>query len=302
MNIGISGANGQLGSAVLDDLKKGTAAHALIAISRSPKQPVSVPRSGDAAAAAELASLEWRIGDYDRPGTLPAAYAGLDRLLLIPSPELLPGRRAEQLNTAIDAAMKAGVGHIVLVSSTTAYETETPSNASTYWSSERHLIHHAPSWSILRMNYFAETFAQEAQIAAHTGVLNGLAENKAAFVSRDDLAAAAAGLLAGSVRRSAFYAITGDRSLTGAQRAEAVSRASGRPVTFAIVPEADMIAGFQAAGLPDIATNAILDIQRDFANGLFDIVTGDVERLSGRRPRSLASVLEEAFTSDTDMP
>ena len=37
--------------------------------------------------------------------------------------------------------------------------------------------------------------------------------------------------------------------------------------------------------------NAVASIQGDFAAGAFDILTGDVERLSGRAPKSLRDVL-----------
>jgi NAD(P)H dehydrogenase (quinone) len=55
----------------------------------------------------------------------------------------------------------------------------------------------APRWTILRMNYYAESFAQVASMSLGTGVVPGLGENRVAFVSRDDLAGAAAGILLG---------------------------------------------------------------------------------------------------------
>jgi NAD(P)H dehydrogenase (quinone) len=38
-----------------------------------------------------------------------------------------------------------------------------------------------------------------------------------------------------------------------------------------------------------------VSIQNDFANGAFDIVTGDVERLSGRASKPLREALSDAL-------
>jgi len=42
------------------------------------------------------------------------------------------------------------------------------------------------------MNFYAESFAQMALAALAQGVLTGLGQNRVAFISRDDVAAAAA--------------------------------------------------------------------------------------------------------------
>lgn len=292
MTIGISGASGQLGSGVLKELKTRHQSISITAITRSLQENLD---SSIDTENAEGVQLQWKHGDYNRPETLSDAYKGLDRLLLIPSPELEPGKRAVQLNAAIDAAIQAKVGHIVLVSSISAYETDEPSNALTYWLSEQHLMRHATSWSILRMSYFAETFAQEALMAADHGFITGLAESHVSFVSRDDLAAAAAGLLAGEARGSTIYHITGPKTWTGTQRAEAIARVSGRPVSFHVLSADALRGALDHRGVPPVAANAILDIHRDFSDGRFDLVSGDAEKLSGRPPRELEEILTATF-------
>ena len=63
------------------------------------------------------------------------------------------------------------------------------------------------------MNYYAEALAQEAQMSLGQGALTGLAENRVAFVSREDVAAAAAGLLATEGHEGAIYNATGPERL-----------------------------------------------------------------------------------------
>ncbi|MGB8295059.1 MAG: hypothetical protein WCG85_06495 [Polyangia bacterium] len=51
----------------------------------------------------------------------------------------------------------------------------------------------------------------------------------------------------------------------------------------------------QAAGLPPHIVEAVLAIQYVWAVGGFDVTTGDVERLSSKRPRDLVDVLAVVF-------
>jgi NAD(P)H dehydrogenase (quinone) len=138
---------------------------------------------------------------------------------------------------------------------------------------------------------------QEAQMSLGAGVLAGLGENRVAFVSRDDVAAAAAGILTGEGHLGAIYHATGPQRLTGAERAALVAEASGKPLALIALTEPALRGGLEQAGLPAVVVGAILSIQQRFVEGSFDIVTGDVERIAGRAPRALRDVLAGAFPS-----
>src|ERR1700681_400648 len=125
----------------------------------------------------------------------------------------------------------------------------------------------------------------------------GLAENRAAFVARDDVAAAAAGILMGEGHAGAIYNATGPERLSGAARAAVVAEITGRPFAFRILTEEQLRAGLAQAGLPAEAVNTVVGIQASFAAGAFDIVTGDVERLGGRRPKPLRDLLAQTLKS-----
>src|SRR5258705_11130809 len=101
MKIGVSGASGHLGRAVVSELLQRPGGHEVVAVTRTP-ETVSGPAQG-------------RFGDYNRPESLVQAYAGLDRLLIITTVDPEPGKRGAQNVAAIDAAVKAGVKHIVFM-------------------------------------------------------------------------------------------------------------------------------------------------------------------------------------------
>jgi NAD(P)H dehydrogenase (quinone) len=284
MKIGVSGASGHLGRAVISELMQRPGGHEVVAITRAPES-VSGAAQG-------------RFGDYNRPESLATAYVGLDRLLVIPTVDPEPGKRGMQNIAAIDAAAKAGVKHIVFMSAAGARQTEEPALSAPYWRGEQHLFATAaPAWTVLRMNFYAESFAQQAQAAVGQGVLTGLAENRVAFISRGDVAAAAAGILTGDGHAGAIYNATGPARLTGAERAALIAEITGQPLAFLVLTEEQLRTGLTKAGLPVGVVNTVLSIQRSFAEGAFDIVTGDVERLAGRPPKPLRDVLSAALKS-----
>src|SRR5439155_24912667 len=117
----------------------------------------------------------------------------------------------------------------------------------------QHLIAKAPAGTILGMNFYAESFVQLAKAALKQGVLTGLAENRAAFVARGDVAAAAAGILIGDGHAGAIYSATGPEALSGAERAALIAEITGRPLAFLAITEEQLRAGLTQAGLPPAA-------------------------------------------------
>jgi NAD(P)H dehydrogenase (quinone) len=283
MKIGVSGASGHLGKAVVSELLQRRGGHEVVGITRTPK---TIP-----------GSAQGRFADYNQLKSLAEAYAGLDRLLIITTIDPEPGKRGAQNVAAIDAAVKAGVKHICFMSAVGTRQEEEPARGASYWRGEQHLIATAPAWTILRMNFYAEAFVQLARAALGQGILAGLAENRAAFVARDDVAAAAAGILIGDGHAGAIYSATGPERLSGAERAGLIAEITGRPVAFRVITEEQLRAGLTKAGLPAGAVNTVVSIQASFAAGAFDILTGDIERLGGRPPKPLRDVLAGALKS-----
>src|SRR5260370_38371495 len=117
MKVRVSCASGHLGRAVVSELLQRADGHEVVAITRTP-ETVSRQAQG-------------RLGDYNRPESLAAAYAGLDRLLIIPTLE--PVKRAAQNVAAIDAAVTASVKHIVFMSIAGARPEEEPALSPSHW-------------------------------------------------------------------------------------------------------------------------------------------------------------------------
>src|SRR5258707_1441958 len=146
MKIGVSGASGHLGKAVVSELLQRSGDHEIVAISRTP-ETVSGPAEG-------------RFGDYDRPESPAKAYAGLDRLLIITTVAPEPGKRGAQNVAAIDAAVKGDVKHIVFMSGVGTRQEEEPARGASYWRSARALVPPAPARTRLPITLFSASFLQ----------------------------------------------------------------------------------------------------------------------------------------------
>src|SRR5678815_1514582 len=84
--LGITGASGQLGASVLRHLLARLQASEIVAVTRTPDKVTNAPGAG----------VRVRSGDFDDEGSLVSAFAGIDRLLLIPATDLVPGVRPRQ--------------------------------------------------------------------------------------------------------------------------------------------------------------------------------------------------------------
>nr|WP_249202391.1 NAD(P)H-binding protein [Gluconobacter kondonii] len=277
MKIGVSGASGQLGSAVVQALAETVAAENLVAISRTPNTD---------------RNYAGRLGDYDQSETLVAAYQGLDRLLLIPGADLRPGIRSRQMLAAVDAAAQAEVGHVFLLSATGTQREGESAVGAAYWHSEQALIKSAiPAWTILRMSYFSETLVEEVRMSLTAGGLAMLEDSRVSFVSRGDVAKAAAAALTSEDHEGAIYQLTGSEALRGEAVCRLVAQQIQRPFALNVMPAEVLRAGLLKAGLPDVVADAVVSMKARQARGAYDIVSGDIVRLTGGTPCSLAEIL-----------
>lgn len=105
MTIAIFGATGHLGGLVIDHL---------IARGADPGDILALGRNEERLAGLAARGLRTARVDLADPAELPAALAGVQKVLLISASD--PGARVAQHRAVIDAAAEAGVGHLAYTS------------------------------------------------------------------------------------------------------------------------------------------------------------------------------------------
>jgi len=287
MKTGISGAGGQLGAALVKHALARTSASDIVAITRNPAKLEKLSQKG----------VEVRAGDFNEPAGLAAAFRGIERLVIIPTADLQPGVRTRQQAAAIDAAVSVGVRHLIYISTVSARLAPDNVLFESHFATEQKLIASAAAWTILRMSVYTDTLLDAAKRAIASGSYAAVPGAPAAYVVREDIGAAAAGILTTPGHDGITYHATGPVSITQAEIADAIAKAAGKPIAFKEMTAAEQRAGMEAAGLPPSLVTGIVGFQAALREGAFDLVTGDVGRLSGKAAQSPFEFLSRALAA-----
>jgi NAD(P)H dehydrogenase (quinone) len=281
MTIAITGAAGHLGRLTAQLVLDRACSDEVVLVTRRPE---AIADLADAGATV-------RFGDFDEPASLPAAFAGVDRLLLI-SVDVL-GNRVAQHTAAIDAAAAAGVGHVLYTSGLNA-GSELPLVVShDHGATEQAIRDRGLRWTALRMGLYAESQVAAAARAVASGhLVHNNGDGATAYVSREDCAAAAAAALAGEGHEDRVYDVTGPELVTQAQVAALAAEISGRPVVPVAIDDEEATQNLMAVGLPADTAQAIASFGTAIREGVLEVLSSHVEDLTGRPPRSLRDVLE----------
>ncbi len=278
--IGVTGASGNLGRHVVQNLKAAGAKH-IVAISRNPDKLKDLAGPG----------VEFREGSFDDVAGLAAAFAGIERLLIISTDSL--HTRTEQQVAAADAAVKAGVKHIAYTGIVSPYP-DTSHDAlvpnSHFWT-EAKIATSGVDFSFLHNNLYSDYQIPAAKNAIATGTLyHATGAGRRAFITREDCAtAAAAALLSAEGKR--VYDIGGPEALSANELAALLTQISGKPVKAVNVPVEGLVGGLVGAGVPKEMAGVLGRFDTDAAKGYLGSVAGHFEALTGKKPRSLADFL-----------
>lgn len=257
--IAITGATGQLGHLVLQNLLKTTAASQIVAIVRNPAKAEALSQQG----------IVVRQADYTDEAAFTAALQGVDKLLLISSSEV--GQRTPQHRNVIHAAKAAGVKFIAYTSLLHADKSPLGLHVE-HVETEKMLADSGIPYALLRNGWYTENYLASAPPALEHGVFIGAAgDGKIASATRADYAEAAARVIAEEGHAGKVYELAGDEAWTLSELAAALSKQSGKNVVYQNLSEADFAAALKSVGLPAGLADMLADSDVGAAKGgLFD--------------------------------
>lgn len=257
--IAITGATGQLGQLVIEQLLNTVPANQIVAIVRNPAKAEALRQQG----------ITVRQGDYADESTMTSALKGVEKLLLISSSEV--GQRATQHQNVINAAKAAGVKFIAYTSLLHADKSPLGLHVE-HVATEKALAESGIPYALLRNGWYTENYLASAPSALEHGVFIGAAgEGKIASATRADYAAAAAKVISGDGHAGNVYELAGDHAWTLSELAAELSKQSGKNVTYQNMSEADFAAALKGVGLPAGLAEMLADSDVGASKGgLFD--------------------------------
>ncbi|WDG18081.1 NmrA family NAD(P)-binding protein [Microbacterium sp. Clip185] len=284
MTILVTAASGHLGRLIVESLlERGVAASDVVAGSRSLDKVAELADRG----------VRTAVVDYDAPETLDAAFAGVDRVVLVSGSEV--GKRLAQHQAVIDAAVAAKVGGLVYTSLYHATTSPLPL-AAEHVATEEALAASGLRHTILRNNWYIENYAQDVARAAESGVIAAaVADGKVAAAARADYAEAAAVVATDDAYLGRVLELAGDVAFGYADLAAAAAEIHGRDVTYVALSEEHLLETLRGVGLDEGTAGFVAALDAGIAAGALDSEDRTLSQLIGRPTTPLVDGLRAAL-------
>ena len=273
--IAISGATGNIGRGVAHNLV-GTDTRLRLIVRDASRAP---------AGATDVAEA-----NYGDRAAAEAALRGVDVLFMVSAAE--SADRLDQHRTFIDAAVAAGVQHVIYTSFLGAAPDAEFTLGRDHWATEEHLRGSGMQVTVLRDSFYLDFLPT---LAGEDGVIRGPGGNgRVGAVARADVARSAAAVLRDPAAHvGATYNLTGPQALTLTEVARIITELTGRTTTYHVETIDEAYASRRHYGAPDWQLDAWVSTYTAIASGALDLVTDTVEQLTGTAPLSLADILRQ---------
>jgi NAD(P)H dehydrogenase (quinone) len=283
VSIVVTGATGQLGRLVIDELLAKVSAADIAAVVRDAGKAAGIAARG----------VEVRTADYSAPETLAGVFKAGDTVLLISGNEV--GQRVAQHTAVINAAKDAGVARIAYTSVLGGPAADF-ALATEHLITERAILDSGLTYTLLRNGWYTENYTAQIAVQLEHGVVGSAGDGRIGSASRADFAAAAAAVLIGDGHENAVYELSGDVAWTLSEYAAELSKQSGKEVTYTDVPGEALKKILVGAGVPEPFADVLVDVDvAGIARGLLAGGSGDLARLIGRPTTPLADTIAAAL-------
>lgn len=272
--VAVTGATGALGGAVARLLADAGVSQRLLA-----RHTAKLPELGTPVYAAAYSDREHAA----------RALEGVQTLFMVSAHES-PYRQKDH-RTFVDAAVEAGVRHIVYTSFMGAAPDAEFTLARDHWDTEEHIKSSGLAYTFLRDCLYQDVLPS---FVGRDGVIRGPAgSGRLAAVARADVARAAARILeAPREHEGRVYTLTGPQALSFEEIAGILTRVTGSTVSYYNETSEEAVASRRLSGVAHWQIEAWVSTYTAIAQGLMAEVSTDVERLTGAPPTGLEEYLK----------
>ncbi|MET7462209.1 NAD(P)H-binding protein [Nonomuraea sp. NPDC005501] len=276
----VTGASGQLGSAVVDHLLRLVAAEQIGVSVRDPRKLASLARRG----------VRVRHGDFAEPASLRDAWEGASHVLIVSANST--GAETVRLHRdAIDAAVAAGAKRILYTSHMGADPSSPFPPMPDHAATEEALQTSGTAFTSLRNGFYASTVPQLLRHALDTGELRVPQDGPVAWTAHADLAEAAARILVDGRFDGRTPPLTGPEAIDMSRVAEIASRITGRAIRHVVISDEEYRHGLLSAGLPAAAAELLVGMFAASRRGDFGPADPALADLLGRPATTIEDYL-----------
>ena len=281
----LSGANGNLARAIIKNLLR---------IIQDKNEIAVGTRNPGSEFAQSLAAqgISVRHMDFNDPAGLAAAMKGVRKALIISTWDANDVRISQHRN-AIDAAVGAGVKHLIYTSFMNATTESAFEHGSKVHAPTENMIKDSGlTYTFLRHNLYAEYLLTDLKETLASGELRrGGGEAKFSIIGRDDLGESAANVLAKDGHENRIYNETGPEALTLAQCAAIIGEVFGKSVVHVDLSPEEWYEQALSMGYEESMARASTSNIRAALNGEFSTVSPDYQSITGHPARTFNQLL-----------
>jgi len=118
-------------------------------------------------------------------------------------------------------------------------------------------------------------------------------DQKASHIDTADIAAVAAKVLTSAGHEGKAYTLTGPEAVSFDEIAEILLRVTGKPVKYQDVPRDAGKQAMEQSGMSEWQAESVSQLMDDYREGKMAKVSGDVEKVTGRKAKSVQLFIAE---------
>ena len=261
----VTGATGKIGSSIARQLER--LGRELRLLVRNPGKLSGFP------------AAEKIIGDYGDVESLDRAFRGVSSAFIV-SGYAVPGERSKLHRNAFEAAQRAGVRYLIYLSTLGASPNSRFPMSRDHYESEGFLKKTGVPHTVLRDSFYSEL---AVQMFNEEGVMKGPAgQGKVSWVGREEIAEAAAKLLADDKPSLGTFPMTGPTALSLNETATLIGSLKHRPLRYEDEPVNAARQWRSKLGVPAWEVDTWVGSYEAIAAGEFETVDPALAKILGR--------------------
>lgn len=275
----ITAASGRLGRLTITALSQMVDPSQIVLVVRDPSKLADLEEKG----------FTIRKADYSDKDALFDALANIEVLFMISGTAI--GKRIEQHKNVVDAAINNGVKKIIYTSFPMRFPRNSPL-VSDHAKTEEYIIESGMTYSILRNTFYTEMMVDNVGLIINKGEFLALkGDGGVPYISREDVALAAATIMTSEETNNQIYELTGSEIINNQKFVEIINSVQETNVTLKELEDWEMISVLKDQGLPEPAINGRLGFEKMITSRALEHITDDYHTITKNAPQTMSSLL-----------